>query len=50
MKKSLIFVISLFLFSQLNAQFIKSTSVDISAGLVITVPYDNVDIESYGFY
>ncbi|WP_298368643.1 hypothetical protein [uncultured Lutibacter sp.] len=50
MKKSLIFVISLFLFSQLNAQFIKSTSVDISAGLGITVPYDNVDIESYGFY
>jgi hypothetical protein len=49
-KTAFAFLLSVILSSQLSAQFVKEKSIDVSIGLGISLPYDDVDVNSLGGY
>lgn len=50
MKKTLLIVFTFFALSLVNGQFIKEQSIDVSIGLGLSAPYDDVNIVATGFY
>ena len=50
MKKSFIILFTILTSTQVEAQFLKEKSIDVSIGLGISAPYDDIDITGSGFY
>lgn len=51
MRKTPLLIILLFLASvELNAQLVKEKSIDVSVGIGISFPYENIDVFGSGFY
>ena len=48
--RKIIIIFTLFVCSQVTAQYVQSTSIDISIGLGLSTPYDDVDVVDSGFY
>lgn len=50
MKKTLLLILTILAFTQVNAQFIKKRSIDISIGYGVSYPYDDLEIYGDGFF
>lgn len=48
--KKIITILAFLAFTQVKAQLIKEKTIDVSIGYGLSIPYDDVDIASSGFY
>jgi hypothetical protein len=50
MKKTFLLLLVIFCSGNIYSQFIKERSVDVSVGLGISTPLEDIDVTGYGFY